>query len=251
VKLNFVGTVVAIALGAACPVILAQDEGKDQKDDSPGAIDTESAEAKALAKKLHVTANWRPKKSTIDLTYTWKDEPELTDWKWKGADKCEYAKAGPQEENPIAGLEVGVSSSGSAVGLLDGVEFNGDFTIEWTLKALYNAGSSDLVFLVGVHKNEGIGVRFGDQLVRLKSGGISAITKNEPSRDKFALMKINTVKIVRTGDEIQTWLNKVEQPKKKLSKKELDGKIGLLCASNMRIKIQKLTVSGSIAKPTP
>jgi hypothetical protein len=255
---KILGLCAAVVLGAATPALLAEDVKPDAKadakadakpDDSPGPVDTEGTEAQSLAKKLHVAPNWRPKKSTVDLTYTFKDEPELLDWKWKGTDKVEYAKGGPKEANAISGLEIGVASSGTALGLLDPVEFNGDFTIDCTMKALFNGGSSDLVFLVGVKNNDAIGVRWGDQLVRLKRGSVTAIGKNAPSQEKWNRQSVMTIKIVRTGDEIQTWLNKMEQPKKKLTHKELDGKIGLLLSSNLRVKIQTLKVSGGIAKP--
>jgi hypothetical protein len=231
-------------LAGSAPVLLAQ-----EKADPPEAVDTSSDEAKSLEKKLHVPGNWRSKAGTVDLTYAFAEESELLDWKWQGQDKVAYAKPGPKEPNPISGLECTVSSEGTALGLLDPVEFIGDFTIEWTIKASFFGTSSELVFLVGSKGSDGIGVRWGSQLVRMKKGKLSPITQDAPSQDRFAMQKVVDVKLVRVGDELQVFLNKIAGTKKKFARKELDGKIGLLISTNLRVKVKRFHITGAIVKP--
>lgn len=210
-------------------------EKKEDKDD----VDTESLEAKTLAGKLHVPPNWRPKSGTVDLSYTLNDDPQMLDWKFQGCDKAEQT---------TGGLEVGVSSSGTGFGLLDAVEFKGDFTIQISVTLDHYGPSTDVMFLVGVKGSDAIGLRYGDQYVRLKSGKMSRITTNPPSQDKFALGKLVELKIVRKGEELQTWINKMERPRKKLTKKELDGKVGFYGATNLRMRISSYKVQGVIDK---
>jgi hypothetical protein len=99
-----------------------------------------------------------------------------------------------------------------------------------------------------VKGSEAIGARWGDQYVKVKKGHISAVTKNESSKDKFALQKVVELRLVRKGDELQTWINKVERPAHKFSKKELDGRIGLLFGNNARVTVTRYTAKGAIDK---
>lgn len=224
-------TIIFIGLALA-PLALAQDAPK------PDAVDTDSVEAKALAGKLHVPANWRPASSSIDVFYAFSEEGHLLDWKWTGADKTECS----------GGLEVGVKSDGCAIGLLDGLEFTGDLEINATVKFLYLGPGTDFALLVGVKGSDAAGVRWGDQYVKVKKGRLSALTKNEPSKDKFALQKTVEIKLVRKGDELQAWLNKIEKPSHKFAKKELDGRIGFLFANNARVQITSYSAKGPIDK---
>src|SRR5262245_29484240 len=223
--------VIALAL-APIALLRAQDAPK------PDTVDTESIEAKTLAGKLPVPPTWRPASSSVDLSYFFGEEPQLLDWKWTGADKTALA----------GGLEVGVGSDGTAIGLLEGLEWNGDLEIETTVKFLFMGPGTDFVLLVGAKGSEAVGARWGDQYVKVKKGRISAVTKNESSKDKFALQKTVELRLVRKGDELRTWVNKVERPSHKFSKKELDGKIGLLIGNNGRLNVTSFHVKGSIDK---
>ncbi len=232
------------ALVAACPLgAPSRAFGGGEKNEAPApatpvdeAVDLGSLEARALAAKLHVPANWRPATRTVDILYAFSEEPHLLDWKLKGHDKAEVS----------CGLEVSAGSAGTALGLLDAIYLAGDATIEATFTVIHMAPSSDLCILVGVHGNEAIGVRWGDQLVRVKGARISALTKDTTAQDKFAYNKPVDVKVERKGDELTTWVNKMEGARRKLSKKELDGRVGFLLASNVRARISSFRVSGAI-----
>jgi hypothetical protein len=227
--------VIALAL-APLALLRAQDAGKDAP--KPDAVDTESIEAKTLAGKLHVPPNWRPASSSVDLSYFFSEEPQLLDWKWTGADKTALS----------GGLEVGCGSDACAIGLLEGLEWNGDLEVEATVKFAFMGVTTDFALLVGVKGSEAVGARWGDQYVKVKKGRISAVTKNEPSKDKFALQKVVEIRLVRKGDELRTWINKVERPSHKFSKKELDGRIGFLFANNARVNVTRFTAKGAIDK---
>jgi len=75
------------------------------------------------------------------------------------------------------------------------------------------------------------------------------LTRDAPNQDRFAISKIVELKIVRTDDELQVTINKVDGPKKKFAKKELDGKIGFLISTNARVKIKRLRITGTVVKP--
>ncbi len=218
-----------------------KDEGKGdepKKDEAKEPTDLESLAAKSLAAKLHVPPNWKAKEGTVDLLYAFHEEPQLLDWKIQGADKAEIS----------GGLELGVGSAGTAFALLSPIELKGDFEVEVALQLLHMGPSSDFAFVVGQHGNDAIGIRYGDQYVKIHNGKLTPITNNQPSQDKFAIQKAVDLKIVRKGDELQTWINKMERPKKRFTKKELDGKIGFMIATNVRMKLTSVHVTGVIDK---
>jgi hypothetical protein len=213
-------------------------KGDDKKD--ADKVDTESLEAKTLAGKLHVPPNWRPKLGTVELSYGFHEEPQLLDWKWQGADRCEPTGSG---------LELGLGSSACAVGLLESVELAGDFELNLSVNITWASPANDFIILFGVKKGgEGFGLRYGNQFVKVKGDKIYKITKNEPASGKFGLDRTVDMRIVRKGDEIRTWINKVDAGSQKYKKKELDGKVGLLAGYNMRLRVSKFDVKGVIDK---
>jgi hypothetical protein len=215
----------------------------------PDNVDTDSPQAKSLEKKLHVAPNWRPQSYRVDLSYKFANPLELQDWKFQGADRAEFAGPGRKEPAPLSGLEVTVSSGSTALGLLDPVEFNGDFTIELTAKLTFFAPSSDLVFVVGAKGSDAVGLRFGDQFVKVKKGSVSALSPGLQGPDRWSMNKHVDLKLVRKGDELQVFINKAEGPKRKFARKELDGKVGVLLSANARLKISRFRIEGGIVKP--
>ena len=241
-------------------------KAEPKKDAPKDDVDTDCLEARVLASKLHVSPNWRPASSSVDLTYLFAGEPELLDWKVTGADKAELAdgtprgpggpggpgrkggggKGGGPPAVPDKGLVFTVGSSSQALCLLTPVDLCGDFTLEAEVKLSQFGSSADLVFLVGVHGNEAVGVRYGDQFVKVKGASISALSKNAPSAEKFMERKPVVVKLARSGDELRTWINGIEKGSRKLSRKELDGKVGFLAAANVRVALMRVHVQGTI-----
>lgn len=248
-------TLLALASATATQRLVAQDPpaepSKAPAAESSDPIETTSPEAKKLAEKLHVAPNWRGKSGTVDLTYGFGSRKAelLEDWKFAGLEKSDLEGPKNKEPNPTSGLDLAAGSSGSGTAILDAVELLGDFTIDVQLKVSFMGPSSDLVFLVGVHDNEALGFRYGQQLVRVKKSGVTAITKDAVSLDKFASSKTVNVKIVRKGDELSSSINGSTVSKKTFTYKDLDGKIGLLLSSNIRIRVTKLEVKGAIAIP--
>ena len=109
--------------------------------------------------------------------------------------------------------------------------------------------SSDLIFLVGVHGTDAIGLRYGQQFVKVKKTGVSAVTHDTVALDKFSSSRTVNLKIVRKGDELSSSLNGAPAVKKSFTYKDLDGKVGFFLGSNLRIRITKLELKGSIAIP--
>jgi hypothetical protein len=224
--------------------------------------DLGSLEAKILEGKLHTPPRWDSKTGMVDLIYEFGSENELLDWAVSGADRADLtdpkadrprpgrnknkADAPPPREK--GGLRLGVGSDGVATAVLQPIDLKGDFTIEATIRVPICGPSGEIVFLFGVHGADGTGARFGDQLVKVHGSALSPITKNKPSIDKFLTKTPVTVKLVRAGDEIKLSINGVDHGSKKLAPKDLDGKVGFLTASNVRIVIDRVRVHGTIDK---
>jgi hypothetical protein len=226
----------------------------DDKRDSPE--DLSSPEAKALAAKLHVPPRWRASDGSVDLLYSFFEDGEEKDWKITGADLLQRAEgkaASPKggkrgrgaSGGEPAGLKVSVNA-GTALLVLEAVELKGDFTLETTLMVEQQGPSSDLVFLCGLKGKDGVGARFGDQLVKLGAKGFTPLTKNAPSAAKFTPKDSVEVKLIRKGDELRTTINGADGQTRTFAEKELDGKVGLLLAKGTRIVIARFRVTGAI-----
>ena len=254
-------TLLALAAASATSQLAAQDAGGKggnapvvSSTDPAGAsdpIETDSPEAKKLADKLHVAPNWRGKSGTVDLLYPFglKKTEHLDDFKFSGLDKAEFEGPKKKEPNPTTGLDLAASSNGAGTAILDAVECLGDFSLEATLKVSFMGPSSDLVFLVGIHGTDALGLRYGQQFVKVKKGGVSNLSHNQVVLDKFAMSRTVTVKIVRKGDDLSSSIDGSEVAKKTFTYKDLDGKVGFLLSSNVHIRINKLELKGSIAMP--
>jgi hypothetical protein len=238
-----------------------KDDKKDENKKDDGASDLDALTAKALAGKLHVPASWNGKDGTVDLTYDFSHEDQLADWKVAGADKVDLtdgkesakgargkgAKGGGGGGAPgTPGLRISVSSDALATAILDPIELKGDFTIETTLRLAQFGPSCDFVFLVGFKGKEATGIRFGDQYVKVGARGITAITHNTPSIDKFTSHAPVKLKIQRKGNELKTWIDGIERPAKTLAAKDLDGKVGILASNNVRVIVARFQLKGAI-----
>jgi hypothetical protein len=216
------------------------DAKKDDKKEGPD-------EGKLLEKKCHVPTGWDAAKHSVNLTYDFSDLVMKQDWKFDGLDRAVVGSEATSKH-----MELAVSTGGKGSAMLDSFDLTGDFTVTFSLKITYRAPSSSFFLVVGGKNGAAIGLLWGDQFVKVMKGGrLAPITKNDPTDTAFAVGKQVEVKVVRTGDDLQVTLAGEARPKVHFKKKELDGKVGLLLDTSLRVELTTLKVEGVIGKVKP
>jgi hypothetical protein len=232
----------ALALAPAA-ALLAQDAPKP---DAPKPDAPTDEQAKILEKKLHVPSGWNAEKKTVDLTYDFSDQNQKKDWKFEGFDRVIFAD---EIKEKAVGMELAAGSGVFGFATLDPVEFVGDYTIEVTAKQSYKQSAAMLAYLFGAKSSDSFAALYGDQFLKIKkSNQILTVTKNDCSADLFNGAREIKWKAVRTGLELEVFLNGDSKQKHKFGKKDLDGRVGFYAADQCRFLITSLHVTGVIAK---